>query len=189
MSFSIRFAWRDLLASGHTLWVFCLCLMLGVTLVAATGGLYRQVSGALLDDTRGLMGGDVEVEARAPLPDDVLAWMREHGTVSLLTEVRTVMGTADGGLRLVELLSVDEHYPLYGELVLEPVLELDKSLETVTARQGGRWGLALDGMLAERLGVRVGDPSPWVRSPWPCARWCAISRIAACAPTGAGHRR
>jgi len=45
MSFSIKFAWRDLRASGHTLWVFCVCLMLGVTLVAATGGLYRQVSG------------------------------------------------------------------------------------------------------------------------------------------------
>jgi len=153
MSFSISFAWRDLRASGHTLWVFCICLMLGVTLVAATGGLYRQVSGALLDDTRALMGGDVEVEGRAPLPDDVLAWMRERGTVSLLTEMRTVMGTPDGGLQVVELQSVDEHYPLYGELVLQP----EESLETITARRDGQWGLALDRMLAERLGVSGGD--------------------------------
>ncbi|MDZ7842624.1 MAG: ABC transporter permease [Gammaproteobacteria bacterium] len=153
MSFSIRFAWRDLRASGHTLWVFCVCLMLGVTLVAATGGLYRQIGGALLDDTRALMGGDLEVEARTPLPDDVLAWMRERGTVSLLTEVRTVMGTPDGGIQVVELQSVDEHYPLYGELVLEP----GESLETVTSREGGQWGLALDGMIAERLDIQIGD--------------------------------
>lgn len=153
MSFSFRFAWRDLRASGHTLWVFCVCLMLGVTLVAATGGLYRQVGGALLDDTRALMGGDVEVEAREPLPDDVLAWMRAHGTVSLLTELRTVMGIADGAIQLVELQSVDEHYPLYGELVLEP----DASLESVTVQKGGHWGVALDGMLAERLDIEVGD--------------------------------
>lgn len=153
MSFSFRFAWRDLRASGHTLWVFCLCLMLGVTLVAATGGLYRQVSGALLDDTRALMGGDLEVETRAPLPLGVVAWMQERGTVSLLTELRTVMGTPGGGIQLVELQSVDERYPLYGELRLEP----DKNLESVTARRDGQWGLALDGMLAERLGVQVGD--------------------------------
>ena len=45
------FAWRDLRGSGHSLWLFCTCLALGVTLVAATGGLYQQVSHALLSDT------------------------------------------------------------------------------------------------------------------------------------------
>lgn len=153
MGFLIRFAWRDLLASGHTLWVFCTCLVLGVALVAATAGLYRQVSDTLLADTRALMGGDLEVEARAPLPDDVLAWMRGRGAVSLLTEVRTVMGTAEGDLQVVELQSVDSNYPLYGELVLEPTAELD----AVTAYQGQHWGLAMDGMLAERLDISVGD--------------------------------
>jgi putative ABC transport system ATP-binding protein len=39
--FLLSLAWRDLRASGRTLWVFCACLALGVALVAAGGGLYR----------------------------------------------------------------------------------------------------------------------------------------------------
>ena len=119
MSFLIRLAWRDLSASGHTLWVFCACLALGVTLVAATGGLYRQISDGLLADARALMGGDLEVDASTPLPDDVLAWIRERGDVSLVTELRTVLSTSSGSLKIAELQSVDENYPLYGKLVLE----------------------------------------------------------------------
>ena len=55
--------------------LFGLCLVLGVTLIAATGALYRQVSGALLADARSLFGGDLEVESRNPLPPDLIAWM------------------------------------------------------------------------------------------------------------------
>jgi putative ABC transport system permease protein len=71
--------------------------------------------------------------------------------VSLLTEVRTVMGTPDGGMQIVELQSVDEHYPLYGELVLEPA----GNLETVTGAP--RWHLGAgpgrDAGRASRHGV------------------------------------
>ena len=31
----LSLAWRDLRGGGRTLWVFCACLMLGVTLIAA----------------------------------------------------------------------------------------------------------------------------------------------------------
>jgi len=119
MRFLVKLAWQDLSASGHALWVFCACLALGVTLVAATGGLYRQVSDALLTDTRELTGGDLEVDARSPLPAEVLAWMSSTGDVSLLVELDTMMGTA-AGFQLVELQSVDDNYPLYGELKLQP---------------------------------------------------------------------
>lgn len=152
MRLLLRLAWQDLSASGHTLWVFCACLALGVTLVASTGGLYRQVSDGLLADTRELTGGDLEVDARSPLPDDVLTWMRRRGEVSLLTELDTMMGT-DAGFQIVELQSVDGHYPLYGELKLTP----DISLNAATLQQDGRWGIAVDPVLADRLSLSPGD--------------------------------
>ena len=43
MRFLIELAWRELRVNGRSLWVFCACLMLGVILVAAAGGLYRVV--------------------------------------------------------------------------------------------------------------------------------------------------
>ena len=61
MPFLIDLAWRELRINGRSLWVFCACLMLGVILVAAAGGLYRILSSGLLADTRILFGGDLEV--------------------------------------------------------------------------------------------------------------------------------
>jgi putative ABC transport system permease protein len=153
LKFVLGFAWRDLRGSGHTLWLFCTCLALGVTLVAATGALYQQVSHALLSDTRALMGGDLQVDARAPLPDKALRWMRDHGHVSLLSELHTMLGTQDGRFTIVELQSVDQHYPLYGELKLEP----DRDLASITARKDGHWGIAVDPVLVQRFGLAIGD--------------------------------
>jgi putative ABC transport system permease protein len=82
MPFLLDLAWRDLRASGRRLWIFVACLVLGVSLVAAGGGLYRQVADALRADAKLIFGGDVEVESRDPLPADALAWMRERGSVS-----------------------------------------------------------------------------------------------------------
>ena len=152
LRFVLSIAWRDLRASGPHLWVFWACLMLGVTLIAAGGGLYRQVSDGLLADTRALFGGDLEVEQRTPLPPGVLNWMRQRGEVSLLIELRTMM-LAGGRPQLVELQSVDERYPLYGEVVLRPAMPV---ADAVTGRQG-TWGVAIDPVLATRLGLAVGD--------------------------------
>ncbi|NVK42954.1 MAG: ABC transporter permease [Oceanospirillaceae bacterium] len=153
MRFLVELAWRDLRESGRSLWVFCVCLMLGVTLIAATGGLYRQVGTSLLADSRALFGGDLEVESREALAPEVLDWMRARGSLSLLIEVRTMLGTSGGDYQLVELQSVDRQYPLYGELLLEPA----QDLMTATGLREGRWGVALDPVLAQRLGLRVGD--------------------------------
>ncbi len=147
-----RLAWRDLRASGRYLWVFWACLMLGVTLVAASGGLFRQVSAALLADTRAIFGGDIEVQTRVPLGEAELAWMSEHGEVSLLVELRTMM-LAQKQTQLVELQSVDRHYPLYGRLELDPAIGLAEAV----ALRDGVWGVAVDPVLARRLGLDIGD--------------------------------
>ena len=153
MRFLLELAWRDLRHGSRSLWVFCACLALGVTLVTASGGLHRLTSHSLLQDTRKLVGGDLEVEASAPLPAEVLDWMRANGEISLVTELYTMLGGADGGFLRVELQSMDERYPLYGELELEPAA----GLAEVTALRDGRWGIAIDPLLGVRLGLEVGD--------------------------------
>ncbi|TVT61012.1 MAG: FtsX-like permease family protein [Azoarcus sp. PHD] len=149
----LSLAWRDLRGGGRTLWVFCACLSLGVALIAASGGLYRQVSASLLADTRALFGGDLEVRVRAPLDDDMLEWMRARGAVSRLIEFRTMLITGSGDAQLVELQSVDDAYPLYGTLRFAP----ERSLEEATAERDGQHGVVLDRVLADRLGLAPGD--------------------------------
>lgn len=153
MPFLLELAWRDLRASGRSLWIFCACLVLGVALVAAGGGLYRQVADALQSDARQLFGGDLEVEGQQPLAPDVLAWMQARGSVSRLVELRTMLRTDGGRAQLIELQSADERYPLYGEVALAP----PQSLGVALAASNGRFGAAVDASLAQRLGLAVGD--------------------------------
>ena len=153
MRFLLDLAWRDLRASGRHLWIFCACLVLGVALVAAGGGLYRQVSDALRADARVLFGGDVEVEHDRPLAPEVLRWMGERGQLSRLIELRTMMVAPGGRAQLIELQSADAAYPLVGSVELEPAGALDDAL----AERAGTWGAAVDGALATRLGLQLGD--------------------------------
>ncbi len=153
MPFLLRLAWQDLRGSGQSLWVLCACLVLGVTLVAATGGLYQQIREGLQSDSRKLAGGDLQVDARSRLPIDAIDWMQARGQVSLLIELHTMMGTVNDAFELVEVQSVDALYPLYGELTLDPPIPL----ADVTALQDERYGLAIDPVLANRLNIGIGD--------------------------------
>ena len=157
MPFLLSLAWRDLRASGRTLWVFCACLALGVALVAAGGGLYRQVAGSLQGQARALFGGDLMVWHQAPLTADELAWLQARGTVSAGVELRTMLRSAEGRAQLVELQSVDQRYPLVGRLTLAPAAANEAALPVLLAERNGRWGAALDAVLAQRLGLNVGD--------------------------------
>ena len=153
MRFLLDLAWRDLRSGGRPLWVFAACLMLGVALVAAGGGLYRQVSASMQADIRTLFGGDLEVSDRQPLAPEVLAWMAREGTVSRVIELRTMLRRADGRAQLVGLQSTDAQYPLYGQLQLEPAGTPDELL----GLRDGHWGIALDPVLAQRLALVPGD--------------------------------
>ncbi|WP_227664031.1 FtsX-like permease family protein [Marinobacter salarius] len=150
----LKFAITDLRSRISALKVFLACLILGVTLVAATASLYRVIEQSLLADTRMLLGGDVELDASEPLPDDVIDWVERTGTLSLVREFDTIVsGESGDGFFRAEILIPDEAYPLYGELQLTP----DQSRAELTARKDGRWGAVIDPLLAERLGQTIGD--------------------------------
>ncbi len=153
LRFLLRLAWKDLTMSGRSLWVFCACLVLGVTLVSASAGIYRLVHTGLLSDQRALMGGDVQIDAREAIPEPVLDWIRQYGEVSLVNEVNTMLGTETGEISIVELQSTDDLYPLYGELILEPL----QPLKSLTAFADGHWGIAIDPVLADKLKLSMGD--------------------------------
>ena len=92
----LRFAITDLRSRISALKIFLACLILGVTLVAATASLYRVIEQSLLADTRALLGGDVELDTSEPLPDDALEWIRATGKISLVREFDTIVSGSGG---------------------------------------------------------------------------------------------
>ena len=103
---------------------------------------------------RNLFGGDIQVSQREAVSDEQAAWLEQNATVSRLLELRTMMGTEGGEFSVVELQSVDDNYPLYGQVTLEPVMTLQQAVQQ---SDSGVWGAAFDPALVEQLSLQVGQ--------------------------------
>ena len=147
----LAFLWRDFLGNrgSRPLHLLATSLFLGVLLIAACTGLLALVRDGIASEERQLFGGDVEFDVREPLQPEVLDWLAGQGTVSRMVEMRTMLGTQNDDFTVVELLSVDQNYPLYGTVQFEPAM----SLQEATAD----FGAAIDPALAIDLGLETGD--------------------------------
>lgn len=151
--FIFKLAWNDLKSGGWSLWVFCACLILGVTLVAASASLYQTLQSALLSDTRTLMGGDLQVESNQPLPENAQSWILNRGDISKVIEMDTMLGTKADNIIKVELQTVDENYPLYGKLTLQP----NQPVQSLLSFKNAHWGILIDPILANKMNLALGD--------------------------------
>ncbi len=147
----IAFLWRDFLGNrgSRALHLLAASLFLGVLLIAACTGLLALIRDGIANEERQLFGGDVEFDVREPLQPEVLDWLDGQGTVSRLVEMRTMLGTENSDFTVVELLSVDANYPLYGTVQFEPAMSLQEATED--------FGAAIDPALANDLGLAKGD--------------------------------
>ncbi|MEI9983371.1 MAG: FtsX-like permease family protein [Aliidongia sp.] len=150
-----RYARRELRSGLKGFGIFLACLVIGVTAIAAVGSVSASIVAGLQADARDLLGGDVEFRLpQRGLPDDTVAWLKARGTLSNLREMRGMVRRTDGDKRtLIELKAVDSAYPLFGAVQLDPVQPLAAAL----AVEDGVAGLAVDGQVLDRLGVKLGD--------------------------------
>ena len=131
---AFRLARRELRGGLKGFRLMMACLALGVGAIAAIGSFSATVDESLRNDARALLGGDVELRlSQRRATDAELAYLRRSGTVSTAVTMRAMVAGAprqDGGTRrqLVELKSVDEAYPLFGTVRLEPDVPLADAL-------------------------------------------------------------
>lgn len=146
-----HFLWRDLAGQRQSrpLRLLVTSLFLGVLLISACTGLLALVRDGIDSEARELFGGDVEFDVREPLAEEVLEWISSRGTVSRMTELRTMLGNASDEFTVVELQSVDDNYPLYGTVRFEPSMPLQEATDD--------FGAAIDPALAFDLNLNVGD--------------------------------
>lgn len=145
---------RESRGSRGRLFFFTACLALGAMAVVGVAGLVRSVRTAIALQSKELLGADVWLRDRKPLPADLLealsAAEREGARLSEVRQVQTMArATANGASRLVELKAVGPGFPFHGALVLDPPAALDVLLTPDH--------VVIAGDLAAGLGVRVGD--------------------------------
>ena len=148
VALGFRLARRELRGGVRSLRIVLACLALGVAAIAAVGTLRAGIAAGLAADGARILGGDLELRAGArPATAEALDWIAARGgRISAIVTMRSMLVSAASGERLlVELKAVDGAYPLYGELALDPPAPL------------GSGTVALDPLVAERLGLSTGD--------------------------------
>ncbi|PTW47724.1 ABC transporter permease [Rhodovulum kholense] len=149
-----RIARRELRGGLRGFYVFLACLALGVAAIAAVGSVRESIEGGLMREGAVLLGGDAEMTLTYRFAsDEERAWM--EGVSDALSEVvdfRSMIAvTRDGETErgLTQVKAVDDAYPLYGAVALDPPLPLDQAI-------AGN-GAVMERVLADRLGLRPGD--------------------------------
>ncbi|MBT6093953.1 MAG: FtsX-like permease family protein [Rhodospirillaceae bacterium] len=154
-----RIAIREMRGGLRGLWL----LVAGVFIGAAAVALVGATSQSLMDGARqgGLesIGGDLSLRLfhRPPSKAEHAA-MRREGIVSTTAELRPMAralksGDASGPPLLIELKGVDQQYPLYGTVEVQPAINVQNALE----RRDGEYGAIADRALFDAMGLSLGD--------------------------------
>ncbi|NNF90655.1 MAG: drug:proton antiporter, partial [Boseongicola sp.] len=153
-----RIARRELRGGLKGFRVFLACLIFGVAAIAAVGSVRESIGAGLEREGATILGGDAELELtyRFAEPEEI-AWMQDHATdIAEIVDFRSlaVFGNGDQSERgLTQVKGVDDAYPLFGDVRLDP----DISLTDAFAGRNGLPGAVMAPLLVDRLGMEVGD--------------------------------
>jgi putative ABC transport system permease protein len=151
---SARFARRELRGGLRGFRIFLACLALGVAAIAGVGSVRSAIQAGLEDQGAILLGGDAQAEFTYRFAtDEERDWMDSVSVrVSEVTDFRSMaVVTRDGETErgLTQVKSVDDAYPLLGDLLLDPALRVDEALLDN--------GAVMAPILADRLALSIGD--------------------------------
>lgn len=158
LSVAVRIARREMRGGIKGFRVFLMCLALGVAAIAAVGTVRSSIETGLVREGAAILGGDAEIELtyRMAEPEE-LDWMTETAdAVSEIVDFRSMAVVQRDEVTdraLTQVKAVDEAYPLYGEVRLDPAIGLWRAL----AGQNGTPGAVMDRVLVDRLGLEVGE--------------------------------
>src|SRR5476651_1201975 len=125
----LRFALREMRGGLRGFYVFIACIALGCMSIAGVGSLAASLSDGLARQGQVILGGDLSftlIQRQATA--DERAFLESHGRLSSAATLRAIARGADGQATLVELKAVDNAYPLFGEVKLDPPAALPDAL-------------------------------------------------------------
>ncbi|NJO38504.1 MAG: FtsX-like permease family protein [Rhizobiales bacterium] len=147
-----RLAVRELRSGFVGSTVFLACLTLGVGAIATVGVINAGVLEGLEQDSAALLGGDLKLEStNSPLAEALLEEIIPADTRrSDVIRTNAMAQGADGRRVVVGLKVVDDAYPLYGQVQLDP-----PGMSMADALADG--GAVVERGLLARLGVDLGE--------------------------------
>ncbi len=154
LSVAARMARRELRGGLKGFRIFLACLALGVAAIAGVGSVRSAIQAGLTDQGAVLLGGDAKARFTYRFAnEEERDWLASISTeISEVTDFRSMVTVGEGDQAdraLTQVKTVDDAYPLNGQLTLEPSIPLDQAL-------AGN-GAVMAPILADRLGLSPGD--------------------------------
>ena len=151
---ALTFALREMRGGLRGFFVFIACIALGVMAIAGVNSFAASLADGLAREGRTILGGDLSFSLmQREASDAERNYLASQGRLAVAASMRALARTPDGRSALVELKAVDNAYPLYGSVVLEPAMPLTDAL----AERGGAYGAAADPALLARLDLKTGS--------------------------------
>ena len=158
LAVAARIARRELRGGLQGFRVFLACLALGVAAIAAVGTVRESIQLGLLRQGATILGGDAEIELTYRFAsDDERRWMAAtslgYSEIVDFRSMAVVERAGDTERGLTQIKAVDQAYPIYGDVRLEPAIELVTALDG----RGDLPGAVMDRVLVDRLGLGIGE--------------------------------
>ncbi len=149
----LRFALREMRGGLRGFYVFIACIALGSMAIAGVGSLAASLADGLAREGQVILGGDLSFRLiQREATSQERAFLNDQGTLSSAATMRAMARTTGGEATLVELKAVDNAYPLFGNVTLDPAMPLKDAL----AQRDGVYGAVADATLMARLALKPG---------------------------------
>jgi putative ABC transport system permease protein len=151
---TLRFALRDLRGGLAGLWIFLLCIALGVAAIVGVESLARALNDGMGREGRVILGGDASFALiHRRLSADEQRFLEAHGSLSTVATLRGMARAAGGDATLIEIKAVEPSWPRLGQAAFAPPMSLEEAL----GERDGAFGVAVEEALLARLNLKLGD--------------------------------
>ena len=148
---ALLMSWRDSRRNRLKLILFVLSIVFGLAALIAIRGFRSNVERAIIEQSKGLLGADIEFNSRSEFPDEVDAFIDQlQGQRADEVRLSTMaLFESNGGSRLVQLRAFEEVFPFYGSPETRPENLMERF-------HRGRYAL-LEESLFHQFSVSLGD--------------------------------
>ncbi len=149
LALAIKFAMRELRAGLRGFFIFLGCIALGVAAISGVNSVANSITQGIASESQAILGGDLSFSlVQRELNEEQTEFLKAKGDISKIITMRAMArNTKAEEQTLVELKSIDEAYPLYGNLELGSAQTLNLNNNEIIA----------EALLLERLNVKLGD--------------------------------
>ena len=155
----IKFAFKDLRGGLSKFWIFFICLFFGVLTISSIGTFRESIKQGLQTEASEILGGDISLTLayRGASLDELKEIEAISSSFTEVISFRSMVSTIDKvdeyNQALVQVKSVDQNYPLIGEVIIEPDISIKEALK----KNGSNYGILVENNLLNQLNLKVGS--------------------------------